>query len=182
MDKSSRLDHIVDNNIDPVSRTVWLRGDVDDGMLDLVSKACHMFCGKSIKFILSSGGGDDTAGLGIYDLIAGHSGPTEILVEGSAQSMAAIILQAARKRVIYSNSYIMVHQGEIQPGESHKKNLKSYMRISDIQDDVCDRILLSRIQKKHPKYSWAKFREETNFDVYFTAAQALQWGLVDGVI
>lgn len=172
---------MVESNIDPVTRTVWLRGDVDDDMLALVSKATHLFKGKSIQFNLNSGGGEETAGLAIYDLIAGH-GPTSMTVMGSAESMAAIILQAARTRAIFQNSHLMIHQGEVAPGESHKKNIKAYMRISDKQDDVCDRIILGRIQKKYPKYSWAKFREESNFDVYFTAQQALQWGLVDKIV
>lgn len=163
------------------SRTVYLTGDVDDIMLELVAKALHLFRGRSINFILNSEGGEETAGLGICDLLLAYPQTIRMTVVGSAQSMAAVILQAADVRSITPSSYLMLHQGE-DAVEGHKKNIRAAMRITDMQDDICDEIVLRRIREKKPKYSWAKFREETKFDVYFTAEQALSWGLVDEII
>lgn len=179
---SDRVLHWFEYGIDMRTRTVWLEGDVDEQMLSLTVKALHLFRGKPIHFYLSSGGGEETAGLAIYDLISRHRGHTTITVLGSAESMAAIILQAARVRQITRNSYLMIHQGEISPPESSKKNVRAFLKISDHQDDVCDAIVLQRIQRKYPKYSWSKFREETSNDTYFTAEQAKKWGLVDRIV
>ena len=96
--------------------------------------------------------------------------------------MAAVILQTARRRLISQSSHLMIHQGVEEPAPDSKKNIKSYLKLSDTKDDICDRIVLKQIQKKHPKYSWTDFRNATHFDVYFTAEDALKWGLVDGVI
>lgn len=175
------IENWIDYNVDVRTRTVWLDGDVGDDMLRLVGKSLHLFRKKSVHFYLNSSGGEETAGLAIYDLIRNHAGRTTITVAGAAESMAAIILQAPNRRLITSNSYLMIHQGEISPPDSHKKNVRAYLRISDKQDDSCDQIILSRIQKKYPKYSWTKFREATNFDTYFMAEDAVKWGLVDQI-
>lgn len=179
---TERIDYILDSNIDRQTRTVWLTGPVDEEMYALVSKSLHIFRGKPVHFRLQSDGGAIDQGLAICDLISSHTGRTTITVEGNAESMAAVILQSANIRRMTKSSLIMIHQGILGVDEKHKRDVKQYIKIIDKQDAICDEIVVRRIQKKHPKYSWNKFRAETEHDVYFTSEQALAWGLVDHVI
>lgn len=167
--------------IDVRTRTVYLDGEVGPDMLRKVYKALHLFRGKACHVVLNSQGGDDTQGLAICDLFRNYTGRVSITVVGSAESMAAVILQSADRRLITPNSYLMYHQGELST-EMTRKNLGSYLKLSDHQDDVCDALVLRRIQRKHPKYTWEQFRSETGNDTYFTAEQALRWGLVDKIV
>lgn len=167
----------------PRSRfTEWLSGDVNHQMLELVQSTL-MRAGRSpVTFYMNSDGGEMTAGLGICDLFRHYRGRITVIVVGSAESMAAVILQAADWRVISQSSYLMIHQGTVTPPESHRKNIKKLLRLTDGQGDIADGLVLRRIQKKYPKYSWEKFQEETDFDMYFTAEQALRWNLVDRIL
>lgn len=160
---------------------VWLSGDVDSEMLEQVQEILQEARGKAVHFLMNSDGGEETPGLAICDLLLLYPGTVSITVAGAAESMAAVILQAADHRYILPSSHIMLHQGETT-AEGHKKNIKAFLRIADMQDDRCDELVLRRIKKKYPKYSWAKFREATDFDTYFSAEKAMEWGLVDRVI
>jgi ATP-dependent Clp protease protease subunit len=182
MTLQDRATFCLEHGIDLVKRTTWLKGDVDDDMLELVSQSLHLFEGKPAHFYLNSEGGDEQCGLGICDLIRRYPGTVTITVVGQAESMAAVILQAADRRHITQTSFLMFHQGTLQPPEGHKKNIRAYLKLSETLGDICDQIVLARIQKKRPKHTWAQFQNETDFDQYFSAEQALRWNLVDRIV
>lgn len=177
------------HGMDIQNSTLWLSGGVDDKMLARVTKFIHLVTAseprkttKPLHIYLSSGGGEETDGLAIYDLLSSWKGQVTMTVLGSAESMAAVILQAADVRRITSSSYLMIHQGDTYPPDGHKKNIEAFLKLSREQDNICDSIVIKRMQEKHPGYSWSKFREETDFDTYLTAKQALDLGLVDEII
>lgn len=163
-------------------RRVILLQDIDDDALSQVALGFEEFKGKNCRIILNSTGGSVSEGLGIIDLIQLYPGKVTVDVIGSAESMAAVILQAGDVRRMAPSSFIMIHQGTDAPDEGTKKDIKSYLKLSDDLDDRCDSLVLKRIQKKHPKYSWSQFRAATENNIYFTAAKALEWGLIDSIM
>lgn len=163
------------------SNGVLLAGEVGQEMLETVFSTLQKAAGRNVHFYLTSEGGTESEGLAICDMFSAYSGKVSVTVLGAAESMAAVILQAADIRLMSRSSYLMIHQGESM-AEGHKKNIRAYLRVSDMQDDLCDDLVLRRIKKKYPKYSWTKFREETNFDLYFSADKAVEWGLADKVV
>lgn len=177
-----RNQHLLDNNIDFKTRTILLNEGIDDDALDLILKSFLLLGKGPIRILLNSGGGDVSPGLAICDLIQKHPSKVTVEVVGRAESMAAVIMQAADIRKMHKNSHIMIHAGVEEPQADLKKNIKNYLKLTDKFDNACDDLVLRQIQKKHRKYSWTKFREETQFDIYFSADQALQWGLVDRII
>lgn len=179
---SDTVQHWIDDHIDTTNSTLYLEGAVDESMLSTVVKGLQLFSGKDCNILLCSGGGDVVYGLAIYDLLANYGGKITITVIGQAESMAAIVLQGATRRIMSKHSHLMIHQGEIEAPEGHVKNIKAFIGLSDKQDEICDRILLDRIQIKHSDYSWTKFRRTNEFDTYLTAEKAKYWGLVDEVI
>lgn len=172
----------IDDGIDTLHKTVRLNAGIDDDSLDLIVTALHLFDDEDCTIILNSGGGDVYAGLAMYDVIKTYPGHVTIKVVGQANSMAAIVLQAADKRMITSSSTIMIHDGVEEPPADHKKNIKAYLKLTDKLDDICDHIVLEKIQMKHPGYSWAKFKKTVVFDTFFTAEQAKHWNLIDEII
>ena len=169
-------------NIHLATNTIFWHDGVDEEMLEVIQKGFHLMRNSPITLKLSSGGGDVNAGLAICDIMHTHKHRVTVEVWGRAESMAAVILQAADIRKISSSSHIMIHQGVEEPAADTKKNIKAYLKLSDNMDDICDSLVLRRIQKKFPKYSWNQFRQETHFDIYFKAQEALKWNLVDKII
>lgn len=58
---------------------------------------------------ITSGGGEVTPGLAIYDAIRQYPGPTKAVVTGYAHSMAAVVVQAFGTRSITKHSRILIH-------------------------------------------------------------------------
>jgi ATP-dependent Clp protease protease subunit len=176
----------LDNDLDIQGRVIYLGQDIDEDAAELVIKGLHILSAsrkeEPVTILLNSGGGDVTQGLAIFDAIRLCESTVRIRVMGEACSMAAIILQAGDVREATVNSRIMIHQGTIQPPEEHSKNVKSWLKLMDQDDKLCDSILLARIQEKVPKYSYTKLRRQTEFDTWLTAQQAQAWGLIDEVI
>jgi ATP-dependent Clp protease protease subunit len=162
---------------------IKLFGDVDQDMLSKVQKAIlNRSSNAPLYFILNSGGGDVTSGLAIINLLERHKGKVTIEVLGEAESMAAIVLQAADLRLMNKYSHLMIHSGEIEPPSGKEKDIEAWIKLSKVQDQICDELILRKIQKKKPDYSWMKFKQEIANDNYFSAKQALEWNLVDKII
>lgn len=180
------LEKFSELGIDLPSRTFLLQGAVDDSMLKHVLEAMHYFSkqrtDKPINIYLSSTGGEVVHGLGIYDAFCLCPADIHITVFGSAESMAAIILQAGDWRRITRNSYLMIHQGDECTPEDSKRNVDAHLKNSRWLDKKCDTILIERIRQKRPKYTIEELQQETQFDKYLPPQEALNWGLVDEIV
>jgi len=98
--------------LDPKSRQMFLQGAVDTDMLAKVWSGLASLKGSQpITIFLNSDGGDLGIAWSIYDLITAQDNVVEIVVLGYACSAATVILQAADRRYITSNSYVMIHKG-----------------------------------------------------------------------
>ena len=166
-------------------RTIKAIGDVDEEMLSFLFGALHTLGTDSrispVTLMMHTGGGTETEGLAIYDLIRMSPCPVDITVMGCMQSMGAIILQAARTRYILPNSYLMIHVGS-RSYEDHIDNVRRRLLLDKKLDEVCDQILLRRMQMADPKLTLGKLRDMQTLDTYFTAAEAVRAGLVDSIV
>lgn len=183
---AENLEKFNGSGIDLPTRTIILSDSVDEHMLDRTLRAVHYFsqgpAPAPINVYLSSHGGEVVSGLGIYDALTKCPSYVTITVFGSAESMAAIILQAADCRRITENSYLMLHWGDDHPPEGSKRNIDAHIRNTRWLDKRCDTILLERIKVNRPKYTIEELREDTQFDKYLPPQEALNWGLVDDII
>ena len=144
--------------------------------------------------LITCGGSWDYA-MGIYDAIE-HSNADPKLANVStlsyahARSMSSIIPQAAKYRVIMPTSYFMMHDGEygdsgnvktVFSGVDFYKNVAN-PRMIDIYVEKC------KAGKKFQNWTEEKIRAEIEKqiaykdDVYLTAREAVEWGLMDAVL
>lgn len=137
----------------------------------------------ALTVLVSSPGGDAYHAFAVYDALVAvrESGVlVTILVEGLAASAAAmIVLQAATKRQARPNARFLLH--EIRRWAS------TIERKSDVQDEykemeaVTDQIvqvLSDRCQKDPAEIRGLIERKE----VWMSAQEALEWGLIDAII
>ena len=163
-------------------RIVFLVGPVNDAVASLVT-AQLLFLesenpNKEINFYINSPGGLVTAGLGIYDTMQYINSPVSTLCIGQASSMGSFLLAAGEKGKRFSlpNSRIMVHQPsggmqgqvtdiEIQTNEIKKTKLK-----------------LNEIYSKHTGKKLSEISSIMERDKYFSADEAIKFGLIDKVV
>ncbi len=133
---------------------------------------------KDIHLYINSPGGSVTAGLAIYDTMQFIKPDVSTICIGQAASMAAVLLAAGapKKRFALPNSRILLHQpmgdfsGQATDVDIHAKEI---LRIRE---------KLNEILHRHTAQGKDKIERDTDRDFIMTAAQSLEYGLIDQVI
>lgn len=161
---------------------VFIGQPIDDLVADLVI-AQLLFLeaedpDKDISIYINSPGGSITAGLAIYDTMQFIKPDVSTFCVGQAASMAAVLLAAGTKgkRFALPNSRILIHQplGGVQ-GQATDIDIQAreILRMRDVLNDILVR---------HTGQNVDRISRDTDRDYIMTAAQAMEYGLIDQVI
>ena len=133
---------------------------------------------KDICIYINSPGGSVTAGMAIYDTMKYIKCDVSTICIGMAASMGAFLLAGGTKgkRFALPNAEIMIHQPS-----GGSKGQASDMKI------VADHILktkdkLNRILAENTGKSLDVIERDTDRDNYMSAAEAVEYGLIDSVV
>jgi ATP-dependent Clp protease protease subunit len=133
---------------------------------------------RDVHFYINSPGGSVTAGLAIYDTLQYIRPEVSTLCLGQAASMAALLLASGSKgkRFALPHARIMIHQplGGVQ-GQAIDIDIQA-KEILRLRED------LNGILTKHTGQSPKRIEKDTDRDLFMTAKQAVEYGLVDEVI
>ena len=133
---------------------------------------------KPIALVVNSNGGLVEAGLMIYDIIRESKTPVFTYCCGCAYSMAAVIFAAGHKRFILPNSKVMCHEPQIPASVGGSSSTMKSISDGLIETKrKMDRILAELTGKQEEEIAKA-----TSYDHYFTAEEALEFGLCDKII
>ena len=133
---------------------------------------------KDIDLYINSPGGSVTAGLAIYDTIQTLTCDVKTYCLGQCASMGAVLLAAGAdgKRFALPNSRIMIHQpwgGAQGTAADIDIQAKEILRLKAI---------LNGILAAHTKQTVTKIEKDTERDFFMSAAEAVEYGLVDHVV
>ena len=131
-----------------------------------------------IHLYVNSPGGSISAGMAIYDTMQFVTCDIATYCMGQCASMGAVLLTAGTsgKRHALPNSRIMIHQpvaGMEGTAEEILIHAKEFRRIKE---------RMNQILLKHTGHPLDKIEEDTDRDRFMTAAEAMEYGLVDKVI
>jgi ATP-dependent Clp protease protease subunit len=163
-------------------RIVFLGGQIGDEVANLVTAQLLFLESedpeREVNMYINSPGGSVTAGLAIYDTMQFVKPPVSTLCVGQASSMAAVLLASGAKGRRYSlpHSRIMIHQ--LSGG------FEGQAADIDIQAREALRLreLLNQILASHTGQNIKKIEKDTDRDNFLSAAQAVEYGLIDEVI
>lgn len=163
-------------------RVVFLVGPVTEASANLVV-AQFLFLEsenseKDIHFYINSPGGMVSAGLAIYDTMQYIKPDVSTLCIGQAASMGALLLTAGAKgkRYCLPNSRVMIHQplggfqGQASDIEIHAREIL-YLKAR-----------LNEIMAKHTGRPVSEVEKDTDRDNFMSAAESVNYGLVDAVL
>lgn len=134
---------------------------------------------KPITLLISSEGGSVVDGLAIYDTMKALPCPVRTICVGEASSMAAVILAGGSKgnRFILPNAQVMIHDPILTgcggPALTVDAISQRLMRT---------RKLVAEIMAECTGKSVEEILEKTARGTFFTANEAVEFGLVDSVI
>ena len=164
------------------NRIVFMVGNINYPMAtEVIMKLLYLDNnkpGREISLYINSPGGsvDDT--MAIYDTMRFIGSPVATFCIGRAQSGAAVILAAGTKgkRHALPHAKVMLHQpwGGITGQAADIK----------IQAEEIGKAkkMINEILARHTGLSVEKIAEESERDKYMTAAEALEYGLIDEVL
>ncbi|MDE6674708.1 MAG: ATP-dependent Clp endopeptidase proteolytic subunit ClpP [Acetatifactor sp.] len=135
---------------------------------------------KDIRLYINSPGGSISAGLAIYDTMQYIKCDVSTVCIGMAASMGAFLLTggARGKRMALPNAEIMIHQPAISGGVKGQAT-----EIQIVSDHILrTRRRLNRIMAQSTGRSEEEIAAATERDNYMSAAEALDFGIIDQII
>ena len=136
---------------------------------------------KEISLYINSPGGSITDGMAIVDTINYIKCPVSTICIGMAASMGAVLLAsgAKGKRFATPNAEILIHQPLIGGGGLSGQTTEIKIHADHM---VRTREKLNKLLSERTGQSLETIQNDTERDNYMTAEQALNYGLIDGIL
>ena len=136
---------------------------------------------REISLYINSPGGSITDGMAIVDTINYIKCPVSTICVGLAASMGAVLLAsgAKGKRFATPNAEILIHQPLIAGGGLSGQTTEIKIHADHM---VRTREKLNKLLSERTGQSLETIERDTERDNYMTAQQALEYGLIDGIM
>ena len=129
-----------------------------------------------ISLYLNTPGGIVSAGLGIYDTMQLIKPNVNTICTGLAASMGSILLVAGKERSILPHAKVMIHQPLGGAAGQASDILIEAEEIKKCRDELCS------ILAEHTKQPFDRVFQDMDRDHWFTAQEAIDYGLVDKIL
>ena len=163
-------------------RIIMLSGPIEDEMANsIVAQLLFLDAQDSTKDIylyINSPGGVVTSGMAIYDTMNFIKADVQTIVIGMAASMASVLVSsgAKGKRFGLPHSPVLIHQPS---GGAQGQQTEIEIAATEI---LKTRKMLNGILAKNSGQPIEKIQADTERDHYLTAQEAVDYGLLDGVM
>jgi ATP-dependent Clp protease protease subunit len=133
---------------------------------------------KPIRLYISSPGGQVYAGMAIYDTMQQIECPVSTVAVGFTASFGTVLLTAGTEGMRYALPNATIHMHQPLGGAQGQ--------ASDIAIQANEilrlRETLNKILSTHTGQTIEKIKDDTDRDIFLTAQEALEYGLVDKVL
>lgn len=163
-------------------RIIVLGVEVDDAIANQICAQLLLLSAqdsrRDITIYINSPGGSVSAGLAMYDTIQMIPNDVSTLAMGLAGSMAQILLCTGTKGKRYAlpHAQILMHQGSAGFGGT-AADIEIYARQLDRTSQVVNQLI-----SEHTGQPVSKIIEDSQRDRWFSAEEALAYGMVDKII
>lgn len=164
-------------------RKIFFWGVVhDNSAKEIVNKLLYLDAikpGEEIKLFINSPGGVVTSGMVIYDTMKMISSPVSTICMGMAASMGSILLSGGTKgkRFIFPSGEVMIHQPSIGGAQGTSADLEILAHQIEKTKQLGAKILADNCGK-----SLAQVLKDFDRDYWMNANEAMDYGIVDGIL
>lgn len=163
-------------------RIVFLGNSIDDFVADAIMSQLLLLDAqdstKDIRLFINSAGGSLSATMAIYDVVQLVRADVSTIALGIAASTASIILGGGTKgkRLAMPNARIMVHQ---PLGGASGQAIDVEIQAREIMHNKNN---VTRIISEFTGHPFEKVQKDIDRDRYMSPIEAVEYGLIDGVI
>lgn len=134
--------------------------------------------GEELVFEINSPGGSVYSGFEMYSAIRQHKGKTAAEVYGIAGSAASVILTACDEVRMSPVANVMIHRSSTYA----EGNSQVMGETSQMLDTIDESILNAYEEKVKGRVSREELKELMDRETFFTAEEAVELGLADGIL
>ena len=184
---SSHLEYILDYGVDEKARRISLHGDIDEESVRIAIRAMMMFADtsatKPITLVVSSYGGNLDESFALHDVVKAVGCPVYTLSVGKCMSAAPLLVACgepgARKATPHTS--FMFHDAQLCYEDGDADSPSNILATAEQTMGMMDRYagLLARYTAKR-KDQWKRIFA-AKVDRYFSAREALEWGIIDEI-
>ncbi|WP_283583813.1 ATP-dependent Clp endopeptidase proteolytic subunit ClpP [Limosilactobacillus difficilis] len=163
-------------------RIIMLSGTIQDDMANsIVAQLLFLDAQDSTKDIymyINSPGGVVTSGMAIYDTMNFIKSDVQTIVIGMAASMASVLASSGTKgkRFGLPHSQVLIHQPS---GGAQGQQTEIEIAATEI---LKTRKMINEILAQNSGQSIEQINKDTERDHYLTAQEAVDYGLLDGIM
>lgn len=163
-------------------RIIMLSGPIEDDMANsIVAQLLFLDAQDSTKDIylyINSPGGVVTSGMAIYDTMNFIKSDVQTIVIGMAASMASVLVSSGTKgkRWGLPHSQVLIHQPS---GGAQGQQTEIEIAATEI---LKTRKMINEILAENSGQPIEKINRDTERDHYLTAQEAVDYGLLDGIM
>jgi len=176
------IDSYFNHGVDVANRRLFL-GDIEHESVDAAIKGMYLMetgdKTRPIELFISSYGGTVYDALALYDIIETLRCPIHTFAYGKCMSAAPLLLAAGEPghRWVAQHVCFMHHDwaAEIEgKGTALAEEVKHHESVGRMWTE-----LLAKHSNK--PFKWWNFRAKKSADFFFTADEAIDWGLADSI-
>lgn len=181
---TDELDAALEHGVDVKGRRIFLHGDVDEDSIAVAIRGMYLLADLSpspIELFIASYGGLVDDAFALHDVTRTIKVPVHTVALGKCQSAAPLLVACGKKGERYGseNCEFMVHDAAIESEKNlSPAALAAYAESVKRRVERMDRLLAK--YSKMPYRHWARL-SRSKTDHYFSADEALKWGLIDQI-
>ena len=161
-------------------RIIWMGEEVKDDMANRICVQMLMLAAedpkKDIWLYINSPGGSITAGMAIYDTMQLIQPDVATVGLGMCASMGQFLLSTKGKRFLTSHARVLMHQPSGGIGGTTTDVRINAELIMDMKKTM------SELTAEQTGHTVEEIYRDNEYDHWFTATEALEYGFVDKII
>lgn len=163
-------------------RIIMLSGPIEDDMANAIIAQLLFLDAqdseKDIYLYINSPGGVITSGMAIFDTMNFVKADVQTIVMGMAASMASVLASsgAKGKRFALPHAQVLIHQPS---GGAQGQQTEIEIAAEEI---LKARKMINELLAKNSGQTIEKINKDTERDNYLTAQEAVDYGLLDGIM
>lgn len=180
----ARLEAALEHGIDIKGRRIFLHGGVDEDTISTAIRGMYLLSDESeepIELFVSSYGGSLDESFALHDVTRTIKVPVGTCALGKCQSAAPLLVACGHKgeRWATANTSFMLHDAQLEFGEGdYPSNIMASAAVTVEMMDTYAR-LMAKYTKKDKRFWKRIFAGKV--DRFFTADEALEWGVIDQI-
>jgi len=170
------------NGVDVTNRRVFI-GDIDETSVDYAIKGLYLMetesSEKPCEMFVSSFGGSVYDALALYDIMNTLSCPIHTFAYGKCMSAAPLLVAAGTEGHRWVAPHVaFMHHDWLDDLNGKGSELQAAVKHNEELSQTWTK-LLARHSKKD--FKWWHTRAKKACDFYFSADEAIEWGLADNI-